>query len=127
MELRLTVESIDNEFAITQTNSLKKWISNEKSEIKVTQLKKKLQPDDASPEIMQNSLYIILNAQAIIILAKSLHTWIRERTKQKKDEIRKISISIESSDGNKFLINSQNAGETEEEMIRYLTDNLNNK
>jgi len=127
MELKLTIESADSEFAAKQASSMKKWILDENSEITVKQEKKKLKPDDASPDILLNSLYIALNAPAVIILAKSLHTWIKERTKQKKNETKKISITFETENGIKFSLDSHNAGYTEEQIVRYLSDKLLNK
>jgi hypothetical protein len=120
MNLKITVESDNKDFCMTQTRSLKNWIDNENEEIRTLLLKKEILKEDAGAGLVENIIAITLGAPSIIVLARSLHVWLKEKTKQKLGEVPKMNLRIESENGKVIEINVENAGKTEEALIKSL-------
>lgn len=124
MDFNIVFTDENKDDALKQARSLKNWLQDtEIEDLELSLKRKELQEDDAAAGVVEGILAVTLAAPSVVILAKALHVWIKEKTKQKsgkvKMKIKKGDIEIE--------IDTENAGKSEEDIIETLTKTLKDK
>lgn len=118
MEFNIIFTNEDNDYALKQARLLKNWIlDSEIDGIDLSLKHKELQKDDAAAGIAEGIIAVSLGAPSVVILAQAIHTWIKEKSKQK---LSKLSITLKKGDM-EIVINSENAIKSEEYIIKTIT------
>ncbi len=122
MELKFNIVSDDTEFAKKQSNSLKNWIEDEEElDInKIEQLRDELNPDDAGGALL-SAFRTLMKGNPIELIAKTIQTWLRERSKTEIAKVATFNLEIEKPDGTKVVLDVKNIGTTEKELIQNIT------
>lgn len=122
MELKFNIVSDDEEFAKKQSASLKNWIQDEEDleDIEVEQLRAELAEDDAGGALL-SAFKTFMSGNPIEIIAKTIQTWLRERSKTEIAKVATFNLEIEKPDGTKVTLDVKNLGNTEKELIENIT------
>jgi hypothetical protein len=124
MDLKISILSDDDEFALQQSKNLKNWIEDDEDleSVKVKQERKELEADDAGGGLM-SILQVVVGA-ALEPIAKTIQVWMQEKTKRSTAE---FSVEMESPDGKKFKINSKNIGDNEKAFVTEIINRFEGK
>jgi hypothetical protein len=122
MDFKIIVNTEDKNLAIKQTKSLKSWIEDEElEEVEIELKRKELQADEAGAGVVESILAVVLGAKAVVELVKTINTWIQEKTKREVAATPKLSLTIETIEGEKITIDAENIGKTEQAIIEKLS------
>ena len=107
MEFKIKIISEDEDFALLQSQSLRRWIEDDEEleSVKVEQGRKELQAGEAGGGLLA-FIQVVIGA-ALEPIAKTIQVWMEEKTKRSTNE---FSIELEDPAGKKFKINSKNIG-----------------
>ena len=122
MDFKIIVNTEDKNLAIKQTKSLNSWIEDEElEEVEIELKRKELQADEAGAGVVESILAVVLGAKAVVELVKTINTWIQEKTKREVAATPKLSLTIETIEGEKITIDAENIGKTEQAIIEKLS------
>ena len=114
MEIKISIVSEDQSFALQQSQSLRTWIENDEDleYVKVKQERSKLKEDEAGGVLL--AILQVFVSSAFEPIAKTIQVWLQERTKRSAVE---FSVELEEPSGKRFKINSKNIGESDKALI----------
>ena len=118
---QIFIESEDSDAAFEESKALRKFLENSdlEDDLEVKQTRKKLEADDAGG-LMEAGIQLLCATPAIVQVAGTLYTWIKNRGKKNVEEQKPMKITIQAANGEMITIDVaqlQTTGPSDKELL----------